>query len=361
MINSLFVTPYFPTISQPNSVPFLPEIIKELKSHNIGVDVLLYRRISFRNVRRPTIEYVDGVKVFIISAVKICPNRLGIKVLNALIVGLQLRLLSFDHSNYEKVYFQWILPTFTIFHRQFRFYKGTLIGVVRGRDLDVERLLMQNEWDRAMVHLDKVYFNGSHGIHFLSEEMQSKSSVVYNLKSYIDCDDRLALNVSRSEAVCFVGRLDKSKRVDLLLTSLKGIDRPIDVHIIGEGEDMERLLEIDVGVNHDVKFHGSLSNNAVIAYLSSCSFLVLPSLREGVPNCIVEALFYGTNVFARRVGGIPDLIIEGETGFLFESDEEFISKFEYILSEGWREDIAKNGKNRITKLYNSEAILKHYR
>ena len=52
--------------------------------------------------------------------------------------------------------------------------------------------------------------------------------------------------------------------------------------------------------------------------LAECDALVLPSLRESFPNALLEAQALGVPVTAARVGGIPEMVLDGETGRLFD-------------------------------------------
>lgn len=80
--------------------------------------------------------------------------------------------------------------------------------------------------------------------------------------------------------------------------------------IVGDGPDRRSLLA-DVGrldLNDHVTFIGSVPHSQVDAWMRNAHALCLPSLREGMPNVVLEALATGIPVVASRVGGIPDVI-----------------------------------------------------
>ena len=68
-------------------------------------------------------------------------------------------------------------------------------------------------------------------------------------------------------------------------------------------------MPASTGSSGDVQFLGSVPD--VPALLDECSFTVLPSLSEGMPNAVLESLAHGRAVVASAVGGIPEILIRG--------------------------------------------------
>ena len=94
----------------------------------------------------------------------------------------------------------------------------------------------------------------------------------------------------------------------------------IYVHF-GEGELSSELSEqvINLGLEEHIYFFGFKDN--VSAYLSWFDCLVFPSIKEGLPYAILEAGGAGIPVFASRVGGIPEIILDAETGRLHDAKD----------------------------------------
>ncbi len=116
-----------------------------------------------------------------------------------------------------------------------------------------------------------------------------------------------------------VGRLSREKGFDLLLKAFavvrKDFPQPVLV-IAGDGIERKRLerLASSLGVKTAVCFLGEIPNGAQL--ISGLHLLVLSSLSEGMPNVILEAFAYKTPVVATAVGGVPELVKDGETGWL---------------------------------------------
>lgn len=117
----------------------------------------------------------------------------------------------------------------------------------------------------------------------------------------------------------FAGRLAHPKRVDLLLAALPAIRRAhpaARLRIIGDGEERERLEAAArrLGVAEAVDFLGARPHAELPAHLAESTLVVYPSLHEGLPCAISEALAAGVPVLASPVGGIPDYLNGGATG-----------------------------------------------
>ena len=119
--------------------------------------------------------------------------------------------------------------------------------------------------------------------------------------------------------VGWFGRMTAVKRTDDLLTMLAGVrERGIDalLLLVGDGDDRERLEQRahDLGLARSCLFVGYQED--VAPWYAVCDTVVLTSASEGTPVTIIEALAAGRPVVATRVGGVPDVVDEGETGFL---------------------------------------------
>ena len=113
----------------------------------------------------------------------------------------------------------------------------------------------------------------------------------------------------------------KYKGFDLLLDALSRIEKKeiigleIDVQIVGGGAS-KNLPPTDSGIR--ITFQGELKSFEVHQLMSESDLLVVPSLSENYPGVIGEAQLIGCTVAASRVGGIPEMIEDGVSGFLFE-------------------------------------------
>lgn len=161
----------------------------------------------------------------------------------------------------------------------------------------------------------------------------------------------------------FVGRLRIRKGVEVLLTALdllrlQGVAAPLV--IAGDGEHRAALEAAAARRGLDasaVRFLGRADAARVRALLAAARALVVPSTYEGMPLVILEAMAAGLPVIASRVSGIPEVVVDGETGWLVppEDPEALAAALAELLAdpgEARRRGVV--GKRRVDELYRPE-------
>ena len=122
--------------------------------------------------------------------------------------------------------------------------------------------------------------------------------------------------------VLFVGDITVSKGAGLFaraakITGLSGLSTRFAM--LGDGPLRSRLLRENTHGN-SILLPGAVSNEEVALYMKAADLMVLPSLTEGRPVSVLEAMQTGLPVLATRVGDIPELIKNGVNGILIEPD-----------------------------------------
>lgn len=115
----------------------------------------------------------------------------------------------------------------------------------------------------------------------------------------------------------YVGRLVAGKGLELLLDAAAAM--PCVVALAGDGPLRGSLQERARALHLDVRFVGSVDN--VTPYYRVADAVVLPSRMEALPMTLIEAAAHAKPVIATRVGGIPEVVTDGETGLLVNSGD----------------------------------------
>ncbi len=117
--------------------------------------------------------------------------------------------------------------------------------------------------------------------------------------------------------VAFVGRLTAAKNLGVAIDAIRGFDVGTLV-VVGDGEERHRLEQ---GAGERVRFLGARPRADALGILAAADVAVLPSAWENFPHAAVEALALGTPVVATRVGGVPEIVVDGENGLLVEPND----------------------------------------
>jgi glycosyltransferase involved in cell wall biosynthesis len=146
-----------------------------------------------------------------------------------------------------------------------------------------------------------------------------------------------------SASFLYAGRLSEEKGLNVLLEAKRRV-KGFKLLVAGDGELREKL-ERDVSNDSDVTFMGFLPRERLAEVWRGAAFTVVPSVcYENFPYAILESFAFGKPVIATRIGGMPELVRDGENGFLVEpgNAEELAEKISYLVSEP--EQISKMGK-----------------
>lgn len=163
---------------------------------------------------------------------------------------------------------------------------------------------------------------------------------------------RISLNLPVDrKIILFIGSLIRIKGIDTLLRAFAHITEKSNSNlvIIGKGELGYQLktLAKELCIETHVNFMGSRKHDEIPLWLNACDVFCLPSLNEGFPTVIVEALACGRPVIATRVGGIPEAITNATLGILVEPNntEELAAALNKALEKEWDyQAIAEYGK-----------------
>jgi glycosyltransferase involved in cell wall biosynthesis len=165
---------------------------------------------------------------------------------------------------------------------------------------------------------------------YVSRDLQSrltrgrpnKGCVIYN--GALERHDRVVARPGAYRAdilnIVVLGRLDKVKNVG---AAIRAVSQPVLrksclLHIVGDGPEKANLESLcrSLGLTATVIFHGF--QHDPVPFLAHADILLIPSLHEGIPYVVLEAMQSGVAIVAAKVGGIPEILEHMRTALLIE-------------------------------------------
>ena len=165
--------------------------------------------------------------------------------------------------------------------------------------------------------------------------------------------------------VGLMGRFSEEKNHAMLLNAVKRVVESrvtVDVLLAGDGP-LRPSVEAEIArldLRHIVRLKGYVARED---FLGSIDVLILCSHMENLPYSVMEAMASGLPVIATRVGGLPDLVVDGETGFLVESNDaaalaDRISKL--AADRALRQRMGQAGRRKIEAEFLAGASVKSH-
>jgi glycosyltransferase involved in cell wall biosynthesis len=264
-------------------------------------------------------------------------------------------------------------------------YKADLYGFLAGRWTGRPVFATCHLWfgttfsDRIYSGLDRFvlrYFDGVIGVAPHIVERLHKSWVpkckVRVIPNGIDFKAFMARNELGCGEMChgdptigIVGRLSRQKGHAVLFAAARGILKRFPeakFKVVGEGPDRTQLEAMvdQMGIGRNVEFAGFCDD--MPALYSGLDLLVMPSLDEGLPIALLEAMAAGLAVIASSVGAIPSVVDHGKSGLLVQPGDVLgleQAMLELLDDASLRTRLAANARQSVTR-FSSERMARNY-
>ena len=192
---------------------------------------------------------------------------------------------------------------------------------------------IQKEKIRAFVKRAcmKISFRSADGVKFVSKEIRKEYEKVFDFSRSIPVENffdfvaihSFAKHVGyHSNYILLVGAPYEIKGVDILIRAFNKISSRypnVKLKIIGHCDDRTSYIQLAAG-NPQIIMLPGMEFDEIISEYEQCRFFVLASRTEGISRSLVEAMSCGKAIIGSDVGGIPEIIIDGENGLLFPSE-----------------------------------------
>lgn len=199
-----------------------------------------------------------------------------------------------------------------------------------------------------------VFIAPSRFIMRIMRDMGFRNEMVY-LPNFINLKSYKPNYMYEERSVAYIGRLSQEKGIVTLIRAMKNINATLK--IIGDGP-MRNTLQLlaDEEEIRNVNFLGYKTGDELEKEIKAALFLVVPSeWYENNPLSIIEAFAFGKPVIGSRIGGIPELVLDDETGYTFEPGNASDLRRKIMRLLDSREAIIRMGNNarNLVKEYNN--------
>lgn len=256
--------------------------------------------------------------------------------------------------------------------------KAGLIGRISARSLGIPSVFTAHGWAftqgtplaRKAIAIPSEYIGGRLGSAVIAVSQNDyslaqkyricKQSRLFMIPNAVKRAAKIADPVASPPIIISVARLAAPKDPLLILKALAGCSGDFRLWLVGDGPlraEAERAAE-RLGLASRTVFWGSRTDVADL--LSQAQIFVLASDYEGLPISILEAMSAGLPVIASKVGGVSELVIEGETGIQVtpKSVVELRNALRYfILSPESRRKAAELGRTRAAMCFSMEQMV----
>jgi len=196
--------------------------------------------------------------------------------------------------------------------------------------------------------------------------LEDKVVVIHNGIDPSNYEDYTIDEVDKGRiGIYFIGRIERSKGIFLILDIIKKIDLNYTLHVIGDGPDLEEAKRKaqSQGISDNVIFHGRYLHNEFIK-LFKPDICVFPTKRvEGFPLVLVESMFAEMPVVAFDMGGVSDAVEDGKTGYLVKEGDlkEFRKKLIKLMEDSYlRLSFGKNAKEKAENEFRLDKMIDAY-
>jgi len=198
-----------------------------------------------------------------------------------------------------------------------------------------------------------------HNKNYLINKYDIKTDKIQILGNYIDIQKFFPDATIKKEfnKIIFVGRLSPEKNLYKLIDAITETDLILDIY--GQGILREELESYAVQKKAKVNFMGVVANNQLPQILNRYQYYILPSLYEGMPKTLLEAMACGLVCIGTDVTGINEVIQDGVNGYLSNSvkTKDIIACLKRAM-ENNNKAIIQNGIKKIHEVYSLDYIYK---
>lgn len=212
----------------------------------------------------------------------------------------------------------------------------------------------------AFFHADRAIVTTTMMREYVLENYGLAAAKVQVIPNYVLTDLFIPNGIEKGQAkpcLIYVGRLSQQKNLFGLLEALQGL--AVRLVIIGDGPQRQQLEEKVISYGLEVSFLGNQPHHQLPRLLNQADLFILPSIWEGHPKVLLEAMACGLPVIGAKTPGIQELIRHGETGYLCGTSpiEIRMAIQEMISDTELRRRVGRNGREFVVQNLSLDRIV----
>ena len=224
-----------------------------------------------------------------------------------------------------------------------------------------KNLIFPNLYKKLFLIMAKYSIDKSDKIRAVSSSTENQvlsidsSKSVVRFPAWVNFKDfenvKANLNSDNKFNILFIGSVTDRKKPHMIIDAIfKLNDQNLHLSIVGPTPNDKYLTELkeiirEYDLETQVSFEGQVDRDKVKEFYSSSNLMILPSVSEGLARVIFESQVSSCPVLVTDAPGMGDIVIDGQTGYVFESNnlESLSSKIEFIKNN--YEEVSAVGKN----------------
>lgn len=231
--------------------------------------------------------------------------------------------------------------------------------------IDPDPKLPQHTANKQLVEMaDKVTAVSKHTAQTAKNILGIKPRVIYNgvdMKLFnpnYKCPNNFHDINMEKPIFLFVGALEDRKRPKDIIEVAKNINKATFV-MIGDGDNMDQIKRLSRNLDN-VKILGRLDKLDLPPIYANANGLVFPSIREGCPNVVMEAMASGLPVVGYKATSMPELVNHMQTGYLAEpcDTSELAEGVEFVMSS--KKNMGGEARSYVKSNHSFDKIAKEY-
>jgi len=207
---------------------------------------------------------------------------------------------------------------------------------------------------------DKIIITSKKDQEFIINNFKINPEKIEVINNYIDTNlfIKKENNIDKKNKLVFVGRFNQQKNLFNLLDAVDNMD--VELNLIGSGELENELKEKAQKIKiARINFLGNILNEKLGEELNKNEIFIFPSLYEGNPKALLEAMSVGLAILTTKVKGIREIVKHKENGYLVETNSDSIKKGleELLNNDELRNKISRNARKTIEENFSFEKII----